>query len=187
MRVLALVFCFTASGVFAQQKALHIVLGSPIGTLGRENKENLTPRPGFCLGLEYWGQNAKGNNWSAGVIYSAFRRVSGEKKETYEYLTVYSMPLMWTMDKRGTWSVQAGLFGNYLLGQNLYDNGSIVNSTQKLQRLYLGPSAGIAARLGQEGRSRILFGVRNDFGAIGFGSGTAQRFNTISLIAGIEL
>lgn len=187
MRYLVLVFCFMASTVCAQKRALHIVLGSAIGTLGKENKENLAPRPGFSLGLEYWGQNSKGNHWSAGVLYTAFRRVSGEKKETYEYLTLYTLPLMWALDKRGKWFVQAGLFGNYLLGQSLDDNGNVINGTKTLQRLYVGPSAGIAARFGQEGSSRILLGLRNDFGAIGFGNGIAQRFNTISLIAGIEL
>jgi hypothetical protein len=185
--LLILIFCFLAGTICAQNRAIHIVLGSTIGTLGSNNKLNLTPRPGFTLGLEYWGRNAKDNAWSAGLLYSAFRRVNETQKESFEYLTFYSMPLMWALDKKNQWFFQGGLFGNYLLGQSLDDNGNVINDTKKLQRLYFGPSVGIAARLGQEDRSRILLGLRNDFGAIGFGNGIAQRFNTISLIAGIDL
>lgn len=185
--LLILIFCFFAGMICAQSRAIHIVLGSAMGTLGKDNKFDLTPRPGFSLGLEYWGTNTKGNKWSAGLTYNTFQRVKEDKKERFEYLTFYSMPLMWVLDKNKQWFFQGGLFGNYLLGQSLDDKGNIINDTKKLQRLYFGPSVGIGARLGQEGKSHILLGLRNDFGAIGFGSGTAQRFNTISLFAGIEL
>lgn len=188
MKYLVFVLCLmAATSVSAQKRSLHILLGTTIGTLAKENKLDLTPRPGFLLGLEYWALNAKGNYWSAGINYNAFRRVADKQKETFEYLNMYALPLMWALDKQKKWYFQAGLFSNYLLGQNLDDNGNVINSTKKLQRFYVGPSVGIGARLGQEGSSKILLGLRNDYGAIGFGKGTAQRFNTISLVAGIEL
>lgn len=181
------VFCLISSGLAAQNRALHIALGTNVGLLAKENKLDLSPRPGFLLGLEYWAKNQKGNFWSAGVCYAAFSRSREDKKETFEYLNVYSMPLMWPLGNKNQWFVQGGLFGNFLLGQSLDDNGNVTNSTKKMHRLYVGPSLGLAARLGQDGRSKILLGLRNDYGAISFGSGTAQRFNTISLMAGIEL
>jgi hypothetical protein len=187
MRNLIVLLSFIATSTCAQDRALHILVGSSVGLLAKENKLELSPRPGFLLGLEYWAKNKKGNYWSAGTCYTAFRRVKDEQKETYEYLNVYGLPMMWALDKKDRWFFQAGLFSNILLSQNLDDNGNVVNNTKKLQRIYLGPSVGLGARLGQEGRSKILLGLRNDYGVIGFGNGTAQRFNIICLVAGIEI
>ncbi|MDX1913691.1 MAG: hypothetical protein SFV22_19505 [Saprospiraceae bacterium] len=186
MKRLTLLFLLYAGILSAQDRALHIVLGSSLGTLG-ENSADLTPQPGFVIGMEYWMKNEKGNAWSVNATWNSFRRSNETKKETFEYLTLRALPLVWNLDKKAMWHIAAGGFANYLLVRNLRDGGSVSNSTGDTQRTYLGLSAGLGARLGEEGRSRLLIGLRDDFGLLGFGNGNALKFNTISLIVGLEL
>lgn len=183
---LILLFCFVVTTAHAQDRALHIFLGVPMGTFG-ESSLKLSPRPGFAIGLDYWAENTKGHIWSLGANYNLFSRSNETQKETFEYLTVRAMPIAWNLDKHKKWYFQLGIFGNYLLHQEFQEAGSVVNNTKILQRTYLGPSAGFGVRLGEAGKSRILFGLRDDFGALGFGKGITQKFNTITLFAGLEL
>jgi len=158
----------------------------PIGTLG-EGGEGLKATPGFAIGLGYWFTNSKGNAWSLGAAFGSFKRKNETQKETFEYLTLRGMPFVWQLDKKKHWYFEAGIFGNYLLHQEFQDNGSVMNSTKLIQRTYLGPSCGFGVRLGEEGRSRILLGIRDDFGLLGFGKGSPLKFNTITLFAGLEI
>jgi hypothetical protein len=187
MTRLTLLLCFFATGALAQNRSMHILLGTPMGTFGESSNKALKPKPGFAIGLDYWVENEKGHIWSLGGTYSAFRRSNEDLKETFEYLTIRAMPIAWNLDNKKRWYFQVGVFGNYLLVQNLQDGGSVVNSTKSIQRTYVGPSAGVGVRLGEAGKSRILFGLRDDFGILGFGKGTPLKFNTITLFAGLEI
>jgi hypothetical protein len=184
--ILSLLFCLFAGKLMAQDRALHIVLGTSMGTLGEEGA-GLQPKPGFVIGMEYWATNAKGNAWSLSATWNSFRRSNETKKETFEYLTLRALPLVWNLDKKKQWHLAVGGFANYLLVRNLRDGGSVSNDTDTTQRTYAGLSGGIGARLGEEGRSRLLIGLRDDFGLLGLGNGKALKFNTISLFAGLEL
>lgn len=97
------------------------------------------------------------------------------------------MPFVWQLDKKKQWYFEGGIFGNYLLHQEFQVGGSVVNSTKLIGRTYLGPSCGFGVRLGDEGRSRILLGIRDEFGILGFGKGSTLKFNTITLFAGLEI
>lgn len=186
MSRLVLLFCFLSSVMFAQERSAHILLGMPIGTLG-EGGEGLKATPGFAIGLGYWFTNSKGNAWSLGAAFASFKRKNETDKETFEYLTLRVMPFVWQLDKKKQWYFEGGIFGNYLLHQEFQVGGSVVNSTKLIQRTYLGPSCGFGVRLGEEGRSRILLGIRDEFGLLGFGKGSALKFNTITLFAGLEI
>ena len=187
MRLIGILFCFIATSTCAQQeRAAHVFLGMPVGLNGAGGN-TLSPKPGFALGLDYWFFNENRNTWSLGATYSFFTRKNEQVKETFEYLTLRAMPLVWHINKKKTWYIEAGVFGNYLFHQELQESGSVVNNTKILQRTYLGPSVGIGARLGSEGRTRILVGIRDDFGALGLGKGTPLNFNTITLFAGLEI
>ncbi|MFN0176446.1 MAG: hypothetical protein ACKVU0_17535 [Saprospiraceae bacterium] len=186
MNRLVLLFLFFSTGMFAQERAAHIFLGMPIGMLG-EGGEGLKAKPGFAIGLGYWLTNSKGNAWSLGASYGSFKRKNETQKETFEYLTLRVMPFVWQLDKKKKWYFEGGIFGNYLLHQEFQDGGAVVNSTKLIQRTYLGPSCGFGIRLGEEGRSRILLGIRDDFGILAFGKGSPLKFNTITLFAGLEI
>ncbi len=186
MNRLTLLFFFFTTSLVAQERAAHIFLGMPIGTLGERGKE-LKPKPGFSIGLEYWFINSKGNAWSLGVAFSHFKRKNETEKETFEYITLRAMPLVWQLDKKKKWYFEAGVFGNYLMHQEFQVGGSVVNETKFIQRTYLGPSCGFGVRLGEEGKSRIIMGIRDDFGILGFGKGIPLKFNTITLFAGLEI
>ncbi|MBC7775356.1 MAG: hypothetical protein H7246_07955, partial [Phycisphaerae bacterium] len=116
MNRFAVLFCLFATGAFAQENAPHILLGMPIGTFG-EKLSDLKPKPGFAIGLDWWFTNSKGNVWSLGAAFSSFKRKNETEKETFEYLTLRAMPLMWQLDKKKQWHLEIGIFGNYLLHQ----------------------------------------------------------------------
>ena len=122
-----------------------------------------------------------------GATYCSFSRKHEDLKETFEYLTIRGMPVVWNLDKQKKWYFELGLFGNYLLHQESQMGGSVLDNTQSRQRTYLGPSGGLGVRLGKAGQSRVLFGLRNDLGLLGIGKGKSIRFNTITLFAGLEI
>lgn len=186
MKYLILFVCLWTAPLFGQNRAFYLLLGSPIGTLG-ESTQQLKPKPGLLLGADYWVTNAKGNSWSMGLDYQFFSRKKGQQKETFEYLTIRAMPIIWNLGEKKAGYFALGIFGNYLLHQEFKDGGSVVNSTKLIQRTYVGPSVGVGVRLGEEGKSRILMGLRDDFGLLGFGNGSSLKFNTISLCAGINI
>ncbi len=186
MNRFALLFCLLATPGLAQENAATILLGMPIGTFG-EKSSDLKPKPGFAIGLGFWFVNEKGNAWNLGASFSSFKRKNETEKETFEYLTLRGMPLVWQLDKKKHWYFEIGIFGNYLLHQEYQVGGSVVNETKFIQRTYLGPSAGFGVHLGEKDKSRILFGLRDDFGILGFGKGSPLKFNTITLFAGLEL
>jgi len=71
--------------------------------------------------------------------------------------------------------------------QEFQVGGSVVNETKSIQRTYFGPSCGFGVRLGEEGKSRIIMGLRDGFGLLGVGKGIPLKFNTITLFAGLEI
>ncbi|MFN0033478.1 MAG: hypothetical protein ACKVUS_00340 [Saprospiraceae bacterium] len=186
MKHLTLLFCFLATGALAQERAAHIFLGMPLGTLG-ERGAGLKPKPGFAIGLDYWFFNAKGNAWSLGASYSSFKRKNESQKETFEYLTVRAMPLVWHLDEKKQWYIEAGGFANHLLHQESQMGGSVTNNTKLFKKIYVGLSGGLGARLGEKDKTRILAGIRNDLGLLGFGKGLPLSFNIITLYAGLEI
>lgn len=182
-----LMLCISfAISTSAQERVSHIFLGMPVG-IGGERGADLQPRPGFAIGLDYWIFNAQGNAWSLGAVYSSFNRKNKDRKETFEYLTIHGMPIVWNLDKKKQWYFEIGLFGNYLLHQEAQEGGSVMDMTKSLQRIYFGPSAGFGVRIGQAGQSRILIGLRNDYGLLGVGAGTSLKFNTLTFFAGLEI
>ncbi len=185
MNRLILIFCLFATGVSAQEGAFHILLGSPIGMLG-EGRVGLKPKPGFAIGLDYWVVNKKGNVWSVGASWGSFRRKQDRQKETFEYLTVRGMPLVWLLDKKKAWHIELGGFANYLLHQEYQDVGAVTNDTKLIQRTYLGICGGFGVHLGEKDKNRILLGLRDDYGLLGLGKGTPLKFNTLTLFAGLE-
>lgn len=187
MRHLVLIcFLLLPLSMLAQDKAMHIFLGTPMGLMGDGGK-GLKPRVGFAIGLDYWGFNKKGYPWSAGAAWNSFKRSNETQKETFEYLVLHAMPLVWQIGKKKQVYAEAGIFGNYLLHSETILNSNLTNTTKLTQRTYLGLSGGIGVRLGQDGGSHLIIGLRDDLGALGFGKGFPQKFNTITLFAGIEI
>lgn len=186
MRSLILLFFLCTTPLMAQDRAAHILLGMPIGTAGGKSAD-LSPKPGFAIGLDCWFSDSKGNPWSLGAMYNLFRRKNETQKETFEYFSLRAMPLVYHLDKKKQWYFEIGVFGNYLLHQEFQDGGSVMNKTKLIQRTYFGPSGGFGVRIGDEGKSRILIGLRDEFGILGLGKGAKQQFNTITLFAGLEI
>lgn len=181
----------------AQERSFDILLGLPYAVeFGGEGSTDWTPKGGLVLGVEYWAKNKQGNAWSAGIFYNAFKRKGKvaqgnqtvEQEETFEYVKLHGMPLIWKLGKKERWFAEAGGFANLLLHQETDVNGNVTNNTQFFQRIYLGLSAGTGLRLGDEGSSKVLIGLRNDLGLASFGSAAKSlKFNALCLYVGLGI
>ena len=186
MKGWTVLFLLIAAGLNAQDRGLYIDLGTAFG-IQRVGTSDLKAKPGFMLGVEYWSTGSKGNSWSASAAWNSFSQGDKHKKETYEYVTLRVLPLIWNLGKKQLWYAEFGFFGNYLLLQQFKDGGAVLKQTELSQRPYAGLSAGVGARLGQPGENRLLIGLRNDFGLLGFGSGKPLQFSTLTLFAGLDI
>ncbi|GAB4493963.1 MAG: hypothetical protein OHK0019_19050 [Saprospiraceae bacterium] len=183
---------------FTQERSFNILLGIlPYTTeFGSTSSVQWKPRLGFVLGLDYWAKNKKGEVWSAGISYQTFKRrgdvtSNGQtfpQEETFEYLNLHGAPLIWQFGKKEQFFAEVGGFFNFLLHQEAESRGNVVDNTPLFQKIYLGPSAGIGARLGDPGGSKLIIGLRNELGLASFGSGSVSaKFNTFSLYVGLGI
>lgn len=182
---------------FTQERSFNILLGVPYATeFGSKSSVKWKPRFGFTLGLDYWAKNKKGEIWSAGISYQTFKRKgdvtsNGQtfpQEETFEYLNLHGAPLIWQLGKKDQFFVEVGGFFNFLLHQETESMGEVTDNTPLFQKVYLGPSAGIGARLGDPGSSKLIVGLRNEFGLASFGSGPVSlKFNAFSFYVGLGI
>jgi hypothetical protein len=197
---LAIALLFLSS-IHAQEKAFDIVAGAvyPIQTSAKS--ASTKPKTGLTFGLLYRKKNEKGEQWSAGAEYQLLQskskvllnNVEETQTEKFEMFHLRGCPVVWLLGKKKQVFVEAGVFVDYLLHEETELKRDLINNTKVLQRTSAGPSLGLGVQLGQSLRKSIIFGLRDDFGAVSFGKkpngskAKPLKFNTISLYVGLGI
>lgn len=199
--LILVLFLLTGNQVRAQEQVLDIVAGAIYPTRTDKFAGNATPKIGLTFGVLYRKKNEKGIVWSAGANYQLLQNKKkvlvnnkeAVEKEKFELFNLNASPLVWLLGKKKRGFVEVGGFANYLLHEERELQGNLVNNTQKLRRLSLGPSIGVGMQLGETMRKSMIIGLRNDYGAISLGKNpsggkaTTLTFNNISLYIGLGI
>jgi hypothetical protein len=184
---LALIACTGLKG----QSSFSINLGANYAIALSGIAPTQKPKTGMLLGLDYWGKNRKGNDWTLGLNYQTHRQVgkksSDRLKEKYDYAQLRFSPMVWWFKGSKKAYASAGVFVSYLAQQETQAGTNFMDKRAIIKKTVGGLTAGIGYKMGREGDKNCLhIGLRNDYGILAFGKESLDlRFNVISAFVGL--